>query len=545
VSQPLKKPIRTPLSRPKPARWRSAAALVVLAIAAVLLFARLGHYALWDDEAGTALIGEGVWKTGDTSVVVGHNIMAFRDGAELTGLKARYLPPLQQYLAAPFVGEWPGSALAVRLPFAVLGFLTVAIVLWWMRRDNVQRTMWILLAMGMIGNVSFWLYCRQARYYSITMFLSVVIVYLYLHFENRWWVPAMIGAASALLIASSYLAYAALYGALGVDWLLWGRRRFRPSWQGWTALWAPQILLGVPVICIWYPFGGIWNRVTLFWWYLRDANRCEFGAILLIAAAPLLWPWKRDVWLLRAPLALLCYLMIVTLASPQKTWIRLDGQWTMASVRADVRYLCPIILLAVAIAALVIKSIVPDSVWRLTIPIGAIAFFTNALQGGALLASSPAPGGQPLVRLTFLDYAGELIDPPTDPYSVAAAWINTNVKEGQSILVLPDYMSYPLMFHAPKAVYAWQLDANKRKQYPTLPAIDFSGFGAPDYVIIFGEAAPAAETIHLPNHRDYEMVRMLGVYGQDLFRPEIFMRTFRPMVDFDPTVDGVRIYRRR
>jgi hypothetical protein len=39
----------------------------MLAIAlgsAVLIFARLGHYALWDDEALTAMTAKNVWRTG-------------------------------------------------------------------------------------------------------------------------------------------------------------------------------------------------------------------------------------------------------------------------------------------------------------------------------------------------------------------------------------------------------------------------------------------------------------------------------------------------
>jgi hypothetical protein len=51
-----------------------------VACALVLLFARLGTYALWDDEANTALFGQSVWETGDTVALRDHNVVAFRNG---------------------------------------------------------------------------------------------------------------------------------------------------------------------------------------------------------------------------------------------------------------------------------------------------------------------------------------------------------------------------------------------------------------------------------------------------------------------------------
>src|SRR4051794_39413505 len=97
-------------------------ASATLLVSALLIFARLGHYALWDDEANTALIGKGVWRTGDTSAVLGRNLVAFRNGGELENLRVRYLPPLQYYLAAPFVGPDGPSSFRARLPFALFGF---------------------------------------------------------------------------------------------------------------------------------------------------------------------------------------------------------------------------------------------------------------------------------------------------------------------------------------------------------------------------------------------------------------------------------------
>ena len=62
-------------------------AVLVLGISSILLFARLGHYPLWDDEAITALTSKSVWQTGDTGATFEHNVVAYRNGLLLRDMK--------------------------------------------------------------------------------------------------------------------------------------------------------------------------------------------------------------------------------------------------------------------------------------------------------------------------------------------------------------------------------------------------------------------------------------------------------------------------
>src|ERR1043166_198560 len=114
--------------------------LVVLLVSACLLFCRLGHYAFWDDEAGLALVAEGVWRTGDTSAVLDHNVFAARDGYLLRNLHDRSNPPLPAYFVAPFIGL-SGSAWAGRFPIALCGVACVALMLWWLWKENADLLM--------------------------------------------------------------------------------------------------------------------------------------------------------------------------------------------------------------------------------------------------------------------------------------------------------------------------------------------------------------------------------------------------------------------
>ena len=81
---------------------RTGALLVTLAVAPLLLV-HLGTYALWDDEANTAIFASNVWKTGDTTAFDGTNIIAFRGGLEqMVGCQCRAgLAPMNGTAGSP------------------------------------------------------------------------------------------------------------------------------------------------------------------------------------------------------------------------------------------------------------------------------------------------------------------------------------------------------------------------------------------------------------------------------------------------------------
>jgi 4-amino-4-deoxy-L-arabinose transferase-like glycosyltransferase len=135
---------------------------VIFTAFAVLLLTRLGHYTLWDDEANTALFADGVWRTGDTSAAFGNNVVAYRNGLELDGLKNRRNPPLSYFVAAPFVGLLGRSALAARLPFALLSLATLGVAIAWLRKSRAELQTWVLFGLAILGNVSLMLYGRLA-----------------------------------------------------------------------------------------------------------------------------------------------------------------------------------------------------------------------------------------------------------------------------------------------------------------------------------------------------------------------------------------------
>ena len=197
------------------------------------------------------------------------------------------------------------------------------------------------------------------------------------------------------------------------------------------------------------------------------------------------------------------------------------------------RYLVPVIPLCIFIAALALARLTRRSPW-LAAAAGAVVFGTNLVHGGPLTSIG--------ARSSIALYARELLDPAVDPYQVTAAWINANVRAGESIWVMPAYMKYPLMFHAPKAVYAWQLAWPPEPQFEGLPAIHFEGRVQPDYMIAFG---PAVGTmVDAGFTRDREQLATLDVYWKDLYRPELSWRRFGPVTGYDRGTEAVYVFGR-
>jgi hypothetical protein len=543
----------------QPQFWRTNLRLRIGVLAATFLcsaaflFVRLGHYALWDDEANTALIGQGVWRTGDTSAIIGSNIVAYRGGVELSHLKERYLPPLQYYVAAPFVGLWPRSAWSARCPFALLGFLSILLIFWWAWREQIRPLTLVLTAMAFVGNVSLWLYLRQCRYYSLTIFFSLAIAYLYLSNQQRRRSFPLLALLSLALLASNYLNYAALYGVLAIDWLIFSRKRFPLNWRDALWLFIPQLVVGGCILCIWNPlsthiFGGTGpgfvDRFRLFWWAWRDLNRCEFGALVLLIAAPVVAMWRKDRLLLRTFVALLAYVLVVVALTPQNPSLQMNP--VLQPIRIfDVRYLAPAIPLIIAVEVLTIVGMFRDQHAWLALTLGAIAFGTNVLNGGFLVGNDAIDRPAPLAHSAVLLYANELLFPGTDPYTLVADWINRHVSPGQTILVLPDYMAYPLMFHAPGAIYAWQLPAHPPVQFQHLNPALYYEQTIPDYLICFGP--DPFRVLHKiafpPSSIRARKVATIDFYWHDLFRPEIAWRVFAPVKDFRPQDQAIQIFR--
>jgi hypothetical protein len=524
-------------------RLHAAIAIVVLLGSCGWLFTQLGHYYFWDDEADTVLFAQGVWKTGDTTALVGQNLYAYRNGSLLSNLRNRSTPPLAYYVAAPFVGLSESDPFVSRLPFAVCGLLTVALLLVWLWQARADTQIWVLMAAGLLCNVSFFLFARQCRYYGLSILATTVIVYLYVRYDGRRRTLGLIALASIMLMATHYLNYAALYACLAIDYFAWRRQRHSLTSRDWLALIAPQVVAGFALLSVWNPLthevtlaaqdrNWLSDRLTLFGWNLRDLNACEFGAGILLLCAPLVAWWRKDVWLLRMFVAAVVYVVVTTFLSPQIAGF---------SDVADVRYLAPLIPLSIGLSVRTLSLATGGRCWLMA-PLAVIAFGTNGLN---------LPWSPQAWRWTPVQFAKEIALQRATASEEVAKWINAHVAPGEAVWVAPGPglagHAYPLMIHAPYAVYAWQLDEPPGAQFAGLSDIHVVGRVPVDYMIAFGPAdAQVREVIaHLrAAGHEYRQVASLDIFWKDAIRPELVWHRFRPVDKFDRIKEGIYIYRR-
>ncbi|MDF9834000.1 hypothetical protein M2103_002235 [Ereboglobus sp. PH5-5] len=527
-------------------RWRAIIIAGALLATAFLSFWNLGTYSLWGDEALTALVSESVAETGDTSALLKNgNIVAWLNGRELVGQKIRAMPPAMYYATgASFfvfgVGNWQA-----RLPFALAGLATVALMLFWARRASLRYL--LALALGMVGNVSFFLYARNCRYYALAMLATVVIAWCYWHWDGRKRWLAGLAAASSLLFASHYTMYVMVYAALFVDFLVWRRRERRMSIGDWLVVWMPQIIINTFVFLVWCPLktgtsGNLWvNKLTdcfvLWWWHLRDINVVEFLSwpVILLAFVVSVARIKKTPFptmALRALIGIVTMTLVLT---------GITTQLVSSTQVADVRYLLPALPLGVALTAWAVCRL---SFGRMAVvlPLAALVFFSNITHGGMFFKWCGA-------RSTTWCYVKELINPNPEPYRPVADWLNAHASPGSTVYVSNGLDGcYPLMFLAPKLIYAWQLDDRANPELASLPAAHFRGEELPDWVVAFGpHYLRELEMVMSRYNRQpgrYVLIKKVDVLWKDLYRPELFWRRFEPITTYNHNQDVVFIFKR-
>jgi hypothetical protein len=519
------------------------ATVVILTGSTVLLLAHLGTYALWDDESLTAMTAGSVWRAGDTSAWVDdHNLLAYNNGLLIKGFFDRYSPPLQFYFLAPFEGLLGKTAFICRLPFALCGLLTLCLILRWMWRANPPPMVWWMTAIIILTDTEFFLFNRQCRYYALAMLFSVAIAYCYNKWINRRGsiLPLMLSMSG--LLVSHYLDYAAVVACVTADYVIWGRHRRIPTALDCVKLIVPQLLVGAVVLSIWnpaarsaavaaaghtailspaeyastvVPFASLrWfhDYYILIRWNWRDMLQSNFFILPLLLVCPLLYLRNKNSWLLRAPLAVVIFIAIVALLTTHPIRHRSD---------AEIRYLTPLLPLGIGLGIVTVSAIA-----TLRTPLR-LALLTLAVI--PIFIAAPVSGESAWQSATAIRFYHELLHPQREPYTPVAQWINTRTAPGATIYVEPGYMTYPLMFHAGRAMYAWQLPNPPKPEYAKVNDALIRGKIAPDYLIAFGPYTRTMEDARselAARGIRYERVDTIHVFWHDVFRPEIINRAF-------------------
>lgn len=537
--EPIEAPTK-PDAGPSP--WTSAFLGVALTLGLSLW--NLGYYPLWGDEADTVIFARGVWETGDTSAFYGDNLYAYRNGTLLEHLKNRATPPASYYFVAPLWGAFGNNRLMLRLPFVLCNVGVVLVVAWWLMKAGVRRwtIAWVLLALAL--NVSFLLYGRQCRYFSLATLLTVAGGFAYWYFDGSRFRLWLLTACLCLLAATHYLHFAAAAAALVADYALWQRKQMRPTAGQWAMLVVPTLCVVAALAVVYNPIGKhsavetpvagapqagfLVEKAKLLWWSLRDMNACEYGAGLVLAVAPLVFAWRRSWGLLRLWGACLIYVVVTTILSPQPV---------AKTLVADVRYLAPLIPALVALTVLTFDRLA-NGREIIVVPLAALCIFSNIAH---------KPWERIAWRSTVAEFVRELKTPRHVATTALADWLRANLREGASAFITPSEYTAEQIIAAPHVVYGWQLENPIREQdYVELDRIHFAGEKPVDWIIALGADSMRHVSRHvLPKMADrgfkYEPAGQLPVDFRSHTRPELIWHWFRDL-PYDKTT-GIFIFK--
>jgi hypothetical protein len=354
---------------------------------------------------------------------------------------------------------------------------------------------------------------------------------------------AWLSLAVFCLASSQYLNFSALLVVLALDYAVFRRGELNFLERKWIIFFTIQIIVLFLLAINFNPLGKnvvsfqtnnwIAEKCQLFWWNIRDLDACQFGSLpILLIGILFLYSGPYQRLIRRGGVACIVYIIVITILSPQPVG---------ATSVADVRYLVPLIPVFVVLQSLIICSIFASN-WKLAVMSAVVLAQSNLLHLNFITNKE--------VNFSFYSFIKELVDPQKEPYTKTTQWINKNIEFGESIWVLPDYMTYPLMFHAPKAVYAWQLNPNQRheSQFSELSPIHFKGLKLPDYIVVFGPMVVQVREMLKEWKKQgviFTQISTVDVFWKDLYRPELFWRSFSSLPKTDDQTQGVYVFKKQ
>jgi 4-amino-4-deoxy-L-arabinose transferase-like glycosyltransferase len=147
-------------------------------LAAWLLTWNLGATALWADEAETALLAEGVLRTGLPTIDERAGWITARDmhWVNADGVWT-WTPWLDEYTAAASFALFGASATSARLPFAIAALVAVAGLLWLTWRLDRDRQLVALVGLLLATSTPLVEHGRQCRYYALVVAAQIWLLY--------------------------------------------------------------------------------------------------------------------------------------------------------------------------------------------------------------------------------------------------------------------------------------------------------------------------------------------------------------------------------
>lgn len=167
--------------------------LIILLICFLLMFINLGGRFLWGDEVEVAQVAKGILRVGYPTGNDGRNILYYNFPEDVKSLiygenNPQYIwkwhPWLTHYITALSFLVLGVNTFSSRFSFALLGLLSIIILYFLSRKITKDKSLANLSILLLAFYIPFYLYSRQCRYYSLSIFLSLLAICCYIKLIN-------------------------------------------------------------------------------------------------------------------------------------------------------------------------------------------------------------------------------------------------------------------------------------------------------------------------------------------------------------------------
>ncbi|MBN3039015.1 MAG: glycosyltransferase family 39 protein [Candidatus Omnitrophica bacterium] len=412
--------------------------VILLIIAALLIFPNLGNSYLWQDEGETAFIAKNTLKVGYPLAYDGVNKPQTMEMYEKTSPQQwykepyRYAPWLQFYITAASFKLFGLNTHAARLPFAIFGLFSIMLIWFLSEEIFAQRTISIIATLSCVVCIPYILHIRQCHWYVLVSFFTLwaLLSYLQMLKKKRYSTLGLI-LSGILLFHSNHGIFIPVFLGIGLHYLTFAAKELKI-----TSLMIAAIVIAIFCFPFLYLLSGsefaagfdtvhIRHQIE---YYMRMINKWVFPWAALFN----IWLFasifkRRFKWFLKSqPQGV--YLLICVIFTTILFLI-------IPKVRAF-RYINHLIPLLLILQARILLGWIKSSKKLATIGI-ALILFTNVFTMGA-------PFLKP-IRILLTEYIYELTHDYDGPVEGIVVYLKENAKPGDTVKI--NYGDLPLMFY--------------------------------------------------------------------------------------------------
>jgi 4-amino-4-deoxy-L-arabinose transferase-like glycosyltransferase len=421
-----------PVPEPEFMNWRSKAGRMemiflcsLLIAASALMFFNLGNRYMWQDEAQTPLIAQTVVDRGLPYGTDGRNFFSQDSGMEYGKNHIwKWHPWLTFYIAAPLIKIFGANNTTARLPFAILGLMTVMLSYFFVRELFGSKRKAMLASSMLALYVPFLILAKQSRYYSPEMFFCMLSLYSYVLYTRggKWQMVGLLLSLTALfhtlyiyffIVSFAVIIHAALF-----------ERKYLASTAG---ICAYAFVINLPAFFWLYNInfvGAHPNAMKL--WQIAESFRAYFTQILKGLFSPFL---------------LLLIPVYITAKYALKRELGTEGNEYISAVS--------LLLIFAAMAVIIMAVLAPTPFYRnLSGIVPVFAILTALMIAPAFHIKTVAGIAAVLAVLVFIrlpDYLYEITHDYKGPVKCMVDFFAKNGKSGGTIAIT--YGDMPLKFY--------------------------------------------------------------------------------------------------